>query len=281
MRYLLIILILASLTLALYEEETTTGRAFGMGNVLVAAGESPGDIPLNPALAAKFNRYSISGTYSSRWSLSDFNEYSASAVIPAKFGTFFINWHERSVIDIYGERKMGVSFARKVIKNLEGGITTKFYLTSAPGAETWNDPAYRGPQTTFCLELGLLYQPFDRWQFGFSTRNFGEPEIKLLESSEKGDNPAKQLAFGASWEIAEDFILAADLVSQEGDLNKWFFRSGMEITFFDVLALRAGANGERLSMGTGLKTNNWSFDAALANHRWLGNIYRFTLSIYY
>ena len=53
------------------------------------------------------------------------------------------------------------------------------------------------------------------------------------------------------------------------------------IIFFKTLSVRAGARGERLGLGAGIKAKHWAFDAALANHRWLGNIYRFTLTLEY
>jgi len=274
-------LLAATVVFALHEEQSAPARMLGMGGVVVATGNGAEAVPFNPAIAADIERYSLTGTYSSRWSLEGFSEYSAGFAFPFDFGNFAANWHERSVADIYGERTMGITFARSIIENLDGGISAKLLMTSATGAETWADPAYDGARYSVAFDIGLLWKSHRNWCIGLSGRNLNEPEMKLLSTSEKGDPAGRQLALGTAWEVAPDFVLAGDLVSEEGSIDKWQPRLGMEIIFFKTLSVRAGARGERLGLGAGIKAKHWAFDAALANHRWLGNIYRFTLTLEY
>ncbi|MCK5833384.1 hypothetical protein KAH81_06915 [bacterium] len=280
-RFFLVYLVLAGICFALYEEQAEPARVFGMGSAVVATGEGVSVVPFNPAIAAHLDRYAFSGTYSSRWSLDGFMEYSAAFVLPLSFGTAGAFWHERSVKDVYGERTASLVFARRIAGKLDGGLSAKMFITSAPGADLWADPSYEGPKYNLCADVGLLYMPFEKWRFGIATRSLGEPDIALLSSSELSDSPGGQVAIGLSWEIAEDLVFAGDLVSEEGNLHRWTPRVGMEIVFFDILAVRAGSKGERLSMGAGLNAKNWDFDIALSNHRWLGNIYRFTFTAKY
>ncbi len=253
----------------------------GMGGTVVAVGNSVCDVPFNPAISADIDRISLGGTYSSRWELQGFSEYSVAFEYPMKRMNIAAYWHERNVVDVYGERTVALNVSSTFWGDLRAGLTAKLLMTSAPGAEAWNDPAYSGAVYTPCADLGVLYTPHDNWRFGISTRSFGAPEIKLLESSEEGEKLGRQIAAGTAWEVAPDLILALDLVSDEGNLQKWTPRMGMEITFFETVALRAGAKGERLGMGAGLKADHWTFDFALLNHRWLGNIYRFSLILNY
>ncbi len=280
-RFFIILLSITTACFALYEEQAEPARVLGMGSVVVAAGEGVSAIAFNPAIAAGIERYSIAGTYSSRWSLDGFTEYSAAFAVPTDIINIAASWHERSVVDVYGERTASLLFARKLVRDLDIGLAMKLFMTSAPGAETWADPAYDGPSYNLCADIGILYSPVPKWRFGLATRSLGEPDIQLLESTENPDSPGGQIAIGAAWEVAEDFILATDIVSKEGNLQKWTPRIGMEIAFFDVLKVRAGSKGERLALGAGLEAKNWAFDVGLTNHRWLGNIYRFTLELNY
>ena len=280
-KFVIILLSIATACFALYEEQTEPARVLGMGSAVVAAGEGVSAVPFNPAIGAGIERYSLSGTYSSRWSLEGFTEYSASFAVPTRYVNIVAGWHERSVVDVYGERTASLIFARNVVGKLDAGIAVKLFMTSAPGAETWADPTYDGPKYNLCADLGILYSPSPKWRFGLATRSLGDPDIQLLESTENPDSPGKQLAFGAAWAVAEDFTLAADIVSDEGDLHRWTPRVGMEIEFFDVLSVRAGSKGEHLALGAGLESKNWAFDVGLTNHRWLGNIYRFTIALSY
>jgi len=265
----------------MFEEQAEPARALGMGNAVVAAGRDVSAVPFNPAILAGVERYSISGTYSSRWSLEGFTEYSSAISIPTPVANFALLWHERSVSGVYSERTASLAFARKIVGALDGGFTGKVFIAEAPGAELWADPAYKGAVYALCADVGLRYAHSERWKFAISTRSMGEPEIAMLETTDSPDSPGGQVAFGAEWMIVEDLILAGDIVSEEGNLHKWSPRAGMEVKFFDVLAVRAGAKGQRISMGAGIETDYWAFDVALTNHRWLGNIYRFTLTMQY
>jgi len=282
LRYAAVILtLLAATLLALHEEQTAPARMLGMGGTIAAVGNSTADVPFNPAISAGIERISLAATYSSRWQLEGFSEYSAAFTYPMKFANLTIYWHERSVEEVYGERTAALNIAKTFWDDVHIGFTAKLLMTSAEGAETWDDPAYDGPAITPCADFGVIYTPFEKWSFGLTTRSFGAPEVKLLETSAEGEKLGRQIAMGTSWEVASDLILAMDLLSDEGNLQKWTPRLGMEITFFETVALRAGAKGERLGMGAGLKTNRWAFDFGLQNHRWLGNTYRFTLNLNY
>jgi len=276
-----ILAILAVSLFALHEEQTAPARMLGMGGTVAAVGNSTADVPFNPAISAGIERISLSATYSSRWQLEGFREYSAVFAYPTEFANLALYWHERSVPDVYGERTAALNIAKTFWDDVHLGLTAKLLMTSADGAETWNDPAYNGPVLTPCADFGVIYTPFEKWRFGLTTRSFGAPEVKLLETSTEGEKLGRQLAMGTSWEVAPDLILAMDVLSDEGNLQKWTPRIGMEITFFETVALRAGAKGERLGMGAGLKSDRWSFDFGLQNHRWLGNTYRFTLNLNY
>ncbi len=253
----------------------------GMGGTVVAAGNGVSDVPFNPAISAGIGRMSLAGTYSARWELEGFREYSAAFAMPVRYANFAVYWHERSVGDVYGEHTAALNVSKTFHDDIHVGITAKLLATSAPGAELWDDPAYKGAVYTPCADFGVLYTPGEKWRFGLSTRSLGAPEVKLLDSSIEGEKLGGQIALGSSWEAAPDLILAMDILSHEGNLHRWTPRIGMEITFFETVALRAGANGERLSMGAGLKADRWAFDFGLLNHRWLGNIYRITLSLNY
>ncbi len=49
---------------------------------------------------------------------------------------------------------------------------------------------------------------------------------------------------------------------------------GTEIWFYDVVALRAGLNRDRITAGLGLKTKNLLIDVALLSEQRIGSLYR-------
>lgn len=252
-----------------------------MGSIVVSSEGDASSAIFNPAILAETRNYSVTGTYSARWSLEGFIEYSAGFSIPTKYFSMAGGWQERAVLDVYGERTISLSIGRKVIPGVNVGFAGKIFIESAPGAELWAEPLYKGSQTAFSADIGVIYRLVNNLTLGLVARNFTEPSIKMIPISEKGEAIGRQFAFGGTCKIANRVLFSVDLVSKEGTLEKWQLRAGTEIDFFDALKVRAGAKGFTPALGVGVYRKHWAFDYGISFHRQLGNIYRTTVSLKY
>jgi hypothetical protein len=114
-------------------------------------------------------------------------------------------------------------------------------------------------------------------------RNLGEPELKLIETTEDPDPIYRELRVGGRYTIREVVTLTGEIRRSHGAPayldSKTRYYLGTEIWFFDVFALRAGVHEGRATGGLGLKIDWLTIDASLISARRPGSIYRLALTL--
>ena len=139
-----------------------------------------------------------------------------------------------------------------------------------------NSLAVRIPKA-FAADLGWLYKR-NNWTVGGAFRNLGEPELQLLDTTERADPVYAEMRVGGSYLFRGVMLMTAEwrlpreapgFYDEKASLNL-----GTEVWFYDAFALRAGMNRDRITAGVGIKSQNLRVDVALLAERRIGSLYR-------
>jgi hypothetical protein len=192
-------------------------------------------------------------------------------------------WARTGLEDIYNENTFVVGAGRRlVLDGLAIGGAVRIYRVAAPGYEYYNDPNFKNGDTGFAGDLGLLYKGRN-WSAACVVRNLGEPELKLIGTTEAGDPVSAELRIGGTYVFREVMLISGE-VRRPGKVPAYYdgktsYYLGTEIWFYDAFALRSGLNRGRATAGVGLRVENLTVDAALVSDRRPGNKYRLSLSL--
>jgi len=192
-------------------------------------------------------------------------------------------WARTGLEDIYNENTFVVGAGRRlVLDGLAVGGALRIYRVAAPGYEYYNDPNFKNGDTGFAGDLGLLYKGRN-WSAACVVRNLGEPELKLIGTTEAGDPVSSELRIGGTYVFREVMLISGE-VRRPGKVPAYYdgrtsYYLGTEIWFYDAFALRSGLNRGRATAGVGLRVENLTVDAALVSDRRPGNKYRLSLSL--
>lgn len=162
------------------------------------------------------------------------------------------------------------------------GTAIRMYRISAPGYEYFNDPNFKEDDGGYALDIGLLYRR-SNWSVGCVVRNIGEPELKLISTTEDSDPIFSEFRIGGTYTIREVVLVSGEIrrpreVPSYHD-SKTSYYLGTEIWFFDVFAMRTGLHRNRATAGMGLRVDWLTVDAALVSGRRPGNKYRLSISL--
>jgi hypothetical protein len=114
-------------------------------------------------------------------------------------------------------------------------------------------------------------------------RNLGEPELKMIQSTEAGDPISTEVRVGGTYVFREVMLISGE-VRRPSKVPAYYdgkttYCLGTEIWFYDAFALRSGLDRGRATAGVGLRIENLTVDAALVSDRRPGNKYRLSLSL--
>ncbi len=281
---LILVIILAGSASAGFVSIEEGARAMAMGGAFTAVADDATAIMWNPAGSALAGGFKFTGMRTKLFSVSGLSEDCISLNYGGweKTGVGF-GWTRSAVEDVYSENTFVLGGGRSFLeRRLAVGGALRVYRVSAPGYEYYNDPSFLGDDTGYALDIGVLYAN-PKWALGCVMRNLGEPELKLIETTEDPDPIYRELRVGGRYTIREVVLLTGEIRRAHGAAGyldgKTSYNLGTEIWFFDVFALRTGFHRSKATAGLGLKIDWLTIDASLISARRPGNIYRLALTL--
>jgi hypothetical protein len=196
---------------------------------------------------------------------------------------FGFGWARTALGDIYSENTYVLGAGKSMLLDgLSVGGALRIYRLAAPGYDYYNDPNFNDGATGYAGDAGVLYRAAN-WSLGCAVRNLGEPELKLIETTETGDPIRAEFRLGGTYTFREVMLLTGE-VRRATQVPSYYegktsYCLGTEIWFYDVFALRSGLRAGKAAAGLGLKIDNLSVDAALVSGGRPGNKYRLSLSL--
>jgi len=259
-------------------------RATAMGGAFVGVADDASAIFWNPAGGVFAEGIKLTGMRTKLYAMTEVSEDCIALSYGGWKGTGFgFGWARSGVEDIYSENTFVVGGGRRLFSdNLAFGTALRVYRVSAPGYEYYNDPNFKESDTGYAADIGFLYRA-EKWSLGAVYRNIGEPELKLISTSEESDPIYSEFRLGGSYTI-RDVMLVTGEIRHPNDVPSYYdsktsYYLGTEIWFFDVFALRTGLHRNSATAGLGLKIDWLTVDAAMMSGRRPGNKYRLSLSL--
>lgn len=280
-----IVLLVASVLLAAapasanFLEVEMGARAMGMGGAFVAVADDVTALHWNPAGLADIDGVQVFGMRTSVYGVDGLSEDAAMAGWGSGCRGLAAGWMRTGATDLYNEDTIVLGYGQRLLlEGLRVGASVKRFSVDAPGYEYYDDPAYAGGgDDAYSGDIGLLYHSGE-WTYAATYRNIGEPELQLLDTTEQTDKVTGELRLGASYLFREVMLMTAEwrVPSEvpsyyESDTS---LNIGTEIWFYDVFALRAGMNRDRITAGLGIKADYLRLDVALLSERRIGSLYR-------
>ncbi len=120
------------------------------------------------------------------------------------------------------------------------------------------------------LDLGWHLKSDEKTSFGLALKNLGS-SLKWNTDSGQKDSLPVTMVFGTAYQLKPKILAAMDLEQTGSESLK--LKLGVEGKVNQNIALRAGVNNKKFSIGAGFDSNDWHFDYAFydeilgANHR--------------
>ena len=257
-------------------------RPKAMGSAFVALADDPNAAYWNPAALTRSSRLALMASNSWLYGVSDIENYYLAATLPQVGWVHFgASWVRLGITDVYSEDTLNLSAAMPLpfLNGLSAGVTGKMFLLDAPGYEELNDPNYMGGDQGFSADIGLHYASAGPWSLGAVIYNLHETTLQLISSTANPDPVYTEWAAGGSYLFRDTLLLTADLRSRDGRNLDTVLHGGVEIWFFDALALRSGLHAGLVTMGVGLQDVHWQADFALETEKKLGNVYMLSFTV--
>jgi hypothetical protein len=295
-------------------------RLSGLGSAGAAIEGGLEGVYYNPAMAGRLTRLEFELAHID-WLAGIRLEHVAAAVPLGGWGTAFatlssLNSGEIDVRTVNqplgtGERytvsnlALGVGFARPISDRFSAGIQVKYFQETV-----WHTSA-----GTVAFDVGSIYRlrP-DGIHIGSSITNFGTGarysgrDLRITYDNDPtryGDNGALpgeralqsysvpvlfRVGVGYPWRPTPDWRIWLTADAHHANFNPETVNGGVEATFRDLVALRAGYQSlflqdseQGLTLGTGfhgrLDTFDYRIDYAWADHGRLGDVHRFTVAL--
>ncbi|MEZ4950012.1 MAG: hypothetical protein R2784_11585 [Saprospiraceae bacterium] len=196
-------------------------RVAGLGNILSIQNGNYA-LGANQAGMTSLESFSANAYFERRFLSQELNVLGFGAALPVKSGVFGISVRHLG-FDLWQEQMAGISYARKLAKNLSLGAQIDFYNL---------DLQEYGSQQTFTFELGLQLEASENLILGFYTVN--PVRSKLAEDAYL---PAF-LALGAAYQLNKSLSLMAE-IQQNLDENT-YVKAGLAYKIIDDLEARLG-----------------------------------------
>jgi hypothetical protein len=259
-------------------------RATGMGGAFVAVADDATAVMWNPAGSAFTEGFELTGMRTRLFSVEDLTEDCVALNYGGweKTGVGF-GWTRTGLNDVYSENTFILGAGRRFLRDgLAVGAALRIYRVAAPGYEYYNDPNFEDGATGYAGDIGLMYRT-RRWSLACVWRNIGDPELKLIDTTEEPDPIYSELRIGGTYTFREVMLVSGELRRPRGAPGyydgKISYYLGTEIWFFDVFALRTGLLRNHATAGLGLRIDWLTVDAALVSSGRVGNKYRLALSL--
>ena len=269
------------------EEIAVGARVLGMGRSGMAIDLDPSGIFLNPAAIVRSTNPQIM-TMSGKL-MEDVSYQMLSGSWPTKFGTFAVGYINSGLDDIalstvnsvgsieptgenagYFNRLTVMSFSSSLSERLSLGINGKYYSQGVSGVGRLNSTTANG----FDVDLGMFLRVNNWSNFGLSLQNAlpASHGGKITWNNGYQEAIPAVLKTGLSmqlWGKKSPFKLGTQrlLMNVDGDFYPVLkqtpvWHTGLEWWPNNLLAMRIGVDGERLSYGVGLYIRGFTFDYA-------------------
>ena len=225
--------------------------AVGMGKAYTALATDATAIYWNPAALANQNPYQVYFMHSVLFYGTNF-DYLAGSLPTKNLGSFGLGMLYLNSGDFDQRNELNQELG-------SFGVSDLAFLIS------WSKEAYSGISIGFNyklvnqrimdysgighgIDLGFKKRLFNRLDAGLMFMNLIQPKMKLANESESFP---MQVRLGASMKFLEDKLVLSTDVAKIIGWDYAFFNIGTEYNLIDNLAIRAGLNNGRITMGLG------------------------------
>ncbi|MCK4546733.1 MAG: hypothetical protein KAW17_04740 [Candidatus Eisenbacteria sp.] len=253
-------------------------RPLAVGGAFVSISDDANGVYWNPAGLVWMERPELLGMITRAYGIDDLGLYYLSGA--GKVGQFALggSWMRLGITDVYNEDTFSFAGARGWGK-MSFGVTLKFLKVDAPGYEQYDDPGYMGAQMEPTLDVGWQWRPLKSLSFGVAAYNLTRPEINLIDTTTETDPVPRDYRAGFSFVVREVWLLTMDVVKRDTDESSSTLHAGTELWFYDAVALRAGVDRGRITMGAAVDAGRWQIDGVVSAHQMMGNLYRLSLTL--
>jgi len=229
-------------------------RGAGMANASLTFADIH-SIFANQAGLAFVKKTSAMAASERRFNLSHLSTFLAAVAVPTRSGTFGLAVHYFG-FDAFNEQKIGLAYARKLLKNFSIGLQFDYLNTKV---------AEYGSKGVLTFELGFLLRATKKIQL--ATHLFNPARTELAN----GENLPTTFSFGGSFRPSEKVVLVVEV---EKDISfDARVKAGIEYQVVEEIFLRTGISTEpaQASFGLGFKIKNGlKIDVASSYHQVLG-----------
>jgi hypothetical protein len=259
-------------------------RATAIGGAFTAVADDATAIFWNPAGLAMMDGFKLTGMGTRLFAVDGLSENVVSFTYSGWEKTGLgAGWTRTGVQDVYDENTFVLGAGRQMlVDGFAVGGAFRVYRLAAPGYEYYNDPNFEDGAQDYAFDLGFLYRRHT-WSAACALRNIGQPEMKLISSTQDPDPVSSEVRVGGTYIFREVMLISGEL-RFPNEVPAYYERSvqyalGTEIWFVGVFALRAGINDGKATAGLGLKISWLTIDASLLSVRRPGTKYRLSLSL--
>jgi hypothetical protein len=235
-------------------------QALAMGKAYTALATDATALYWNPAALATQNPYQVYFMHSVLFFDTNF-DYLAGSIPTRNLGSFglgllYLNsggFDQRNELNeelgSFGISDMAVllSWSKEVFKGVSAGLNYKLV--------TQNMLDYSG--TGHGFDLGLKTRLFDRVDVGLMFMNLLTPKVTLANEAQ---TYPMQFRIGAATRFLENKLVVSTDIAKIAGWESTFFNFGAEYTAMQKLAIRAGLNDGRITLGLGFSLNQVGVD---------------------
>ena len=239
------------------ENYTAGARSLALSNAFVSVSDTWSTFH-NQAGLAEIDKFSAGVFYESRFMVDELSHVAGTLAIPVKSGTFGFSFSQFGK-GTFKEHKLGLSFAKKLTQKLCAAIQLDYFSERYPENENATGFA------TF--EAGIIYAATKELFLGAHVFN---PIQKGFETPEGIQKIPAAIRFGGHYQFPKMVMLIFE--TEKNTENPFLFKSGLEFSPVNNLALRFGVSGKPVSYtaGIGYKTEKISTDIGFSYHGNLG-----------
>jgi len=289
--YLIIIYLFIGFTLPVVAEnnagafiEKSYGpRPIAMGSAFTGVANDGNAIYLNPAGLTQIKKSEIEVrnfqgfetvftgfNYTSKWQGVSYGIGFQNAVVDDIQRSSLVSGRWKATGDVFAYRANAgfLSVAKEIIPKLSLGGTVK-YIYEKLDANTG---------TGVGIDAGMHYQINDGVGLGIAVQNVTPTPIKWNTDSGQTDTIPRTIRGGTGILLLDkSLLLSADISYTEN--RPIYGHAGVEYWLLNIIPLRAGLDGESLSMGTGLHMQNIGMDVSWVSPKLdeIDDIYRFSI----
>ncbi len=250
---------------AAFERSAHGARGAALGGSLVALGGNEWSAFINPAALQTVEDRTVSLFYAPQpFEMKELAFGAAVYVEPTSVGSFALG-ATRFGFALYNETRVAVSFADEFTSGFRAGISLSYYALSIQNYGTASAIGFDG---------GMLVDVSDQVRWGFSAHNISASTIGAAK-----EKLPQQFHTGVAFTPIPGAFVTASLMK---DIRYPIeLHVGVEYSWLDVLALRAGTTSDpnTLNAGLGVRVGVAHFDYAFSSHSELGMTHQFSVSL--